>query len=164
MDAFHTLAEIAVAIAGFSSLVIIFRGNMSDWNRQDYVSLAFALSWSIGSVFLSLTPIVLAEFGADLANAARLGLFGAVTYMLVIGGVLTYARLQIEAKGGGHLQFSPALSLLYLLIVVGALAAGLGLLPGPAHAWFIVTIMLLMAHATAELGLFVIQTVRRAPD
>lgn len=147
-------------MAGFSSLVIIFRGNASAWNQQDYVSLAFALSWSIGSVFLSLTPIVLSEFGVDLAQAARAGLLGAVTYMLVVGSVLTYVRVRIESRGGDRIRLNLGVSLLYIVIVVGALCAGLGLLPGPVHAWFLATIVLLMAHAIAELGLFVIQSVQ----
>ena len=59
LDVFHTLAEVSVAITGFSSLIIIFRGSAADWSRQDYVNFAFILCWSIGSVFLSLQPIIL---------------------------------------------------------------------------------------------------------
>jgi len=58
LDVFHTLAEVSVAITGFSSLIIIFRGSSTDWSRQDYVSFAYVLSWSIGCIFLSLLPII----------------------------------------------------------------------------------------------------------
>ncbi len=53
MDVFHTLAEMAVALTGFSSLIIIFRDSSTDWSRQDYLSLGYVLSWSIGTIFLS---------------------------------------------------------------------------------------------------------------
>lgn len=163
MDVFHTLAEIAVAITGFSSLIVIFRGGASDWGRQDYVSFAFALSWSIGSIFLSLLPIVLVEFGIDLSAAAQVGLFCEVAYMFLIGGVLTYGRIRINKEGQGNLRgsMSVGMSALWLAIVTAALAAGFGLLPGALHAWYAATIVLLMVHATAELGIFVIRTIRQ---
>jgi hypothetical protein len=160
MEAFHTLAEVSVAIAGFSSLAIVFRGQNSDWQGQDYVSLAFAMSWSIGGVFFSLFPIVLGELGIDLVDSTRIGLFGMAAYMLIVGGFLTYVRRKVEGTGGGVAQLSLGLSLLFGLIVIGAVAAGLGLFPGPSHGWFAAAITLLIAHATAELGLLVISVVR----
>ena len=162
MDTFHTLAEVAVAVAGFSSLAIVFRGQRSPWKGQDYVSLGFAMCWSIGSVFLALLPVVLGEFGIDLATSARVGLFSTAAYMLLVGVILTIVRRRIESAGGGAAGLSIALSILFGVIVIGALAAGSGLLPGPAHGWFAATIALLMAHATAELGLLVISVVRNS--
>jgi hypothetical protein len=171
LDVFHTLAEVSVAITGFSSLIIIFRGSSSDWSRQEYVSFAYVLSWSIGCIFLSLLPIVLVEFDVKLSSVARVGLFTAIAYMFAVGWILTSARNQIakesegdnalwrSATGGGRVGFGMSLS--FLVIVAGAFAAGLGFLPGPQHAWYAVTIVLLMAHATAELGFFVMQTTRR---
>lgn len=163
MDVFHTLAEIAVAITGFSSLIVIFRGGASDWDRQDYVSFAFALSWSIGSIFLSLLPIVLVEFGIKMSAAAQIGLFCVVAYMFVVGITLTYVRTKIDKEGGGSVQgnMSFGLSALWLVIVTAALAAGFGLLPGALHAWYAAAIVLLMVHATAELGIFVAKTIRQ---
>ena len=162
MDAFHTLAEVAVAIAGFSSLAIVFRGRSSDWKGQDYVSLAFAMCWSIGSVFFALFPIVTAPFGVELARSSQIGLFGIATYMLFIGVVLTLARKKIALAGGGAAGLSYGVSALFGLIVLGALAAGFGLLPGPTHGWFATAITLLMVHATAELGLLVVNVVRHS--
>ncbi len=160
MDAFHTLAEVAVAIAGFSSLVIVFRGQNSDWSGQHYVSLAFALSWSIGSVFLSLLIVVLAEFGVPLSTSARIGLFGTAAYMLIIGATLTYVRRRIAASGGDEAGLNLFLSLLYAVIVIGALVTGSGIVPGAPHAWLAGFITLLMTHATAELGLLVISVIK----
>ena len=162
MDAFHTLAEVAVAIAGFSSLAIVFRGEKSGWQSQDYVSLAYALCWSIGSVFLALLPIVLGEFGFDLVTSARIGLYTLSAYMLLVGTALVFVRWRIESAGGGAMGLNAALTVLYLLIVLGALTAAMGMLPGPLHGWLATTIALLMAHATAELGLLVVSTVRHS--
>ena len=160
MDAFHTLAEVAVAMAGFSSLVIVFRGRSSEWKGQDYVSLAFAMCWSIGSVFFALFPVVSAQFGVELARSSQIGLFSLAAYMLIIGVVLTLARRKIALAGGGVAGLSFVLSAFFGVIVLGALAAAAGLLPGPTHGWFATAITLLMVHATAELGLLVVNVVR----
>ncbi len=172
MDVFHTLAEISVAITGFSSLIIVFRGSSTDWSRQDYLGFGYVLSWSIGSVFLSLLPVVLVEFGMTRSTAAQIGLFTTPAYMFAAGGILGYARSRIvregdwqprplwrSATGPGRAGIGMALSA--LVIVTGALAAGLGLLPGPQHAWLAATIVLLMVHAIAEMGVFVVGTTRQ---
>ena len=173
LDVFHTLAEISVAITGFSSLIIIFRGSSTDWSRQDYLSFGYVLSWSIGSIFLSLLPIVLVEFGMKLSAAAQIGLFSTPAYMFVVGGILGYTRNRIVREGDwqsrpvwrsaiGPGWMGIAMSISAFVIVIGPLAAGLGLFPGPQHAWFAVTIVLLMAHAIAEMGVFVVRTTRQS--
>ena len=173
LDVFHTLAEISVAITGFSSLIIIFRGSSTDWSRQDYLSFGYVLSWSIGSIFLSLLPIVLVEFGMKLSAAAQIGLFSTPAYMFVVGGILGYTRNRIVREGDwqsrpvwrsaiGPGWMGIAMSLSAFVIVTGALAAGLGLFPGPQHAWFAATIVLLMVHAIAEMGIFVVRTTRQS--
>jgi len=108
----------------------------------------------------------------SLSAAARVGLFGAIAYMFTVGGILMTTRNRIikeseggddgplwrSATGGGRIGIGMSVS--FLVIVAGALAAGLEFLPGPRHAWYAATIVLLMAHATAELGFFVVQTTR----
>ena len=142
MDIFHTLAEISVAITGFSSLIIVFRGNSTDWDRLDYLRFGYVLAWSIGSIFLSLLPIVLVEFGMKLSAAARTGMFIAPLYMLGVGGILGYTRSRIVGKGDslsrpvwrsaigpGRMGIGMAISA--LVIVLSAIAARRGIFPGP---------------------------------
>ena len=171
MDAFHTLAEIAVAIAGFSSLVIAFRGRSSDWSGQDYLGLGYVLCWGIGAIFLSLLPIILGEFGVMLGDASRIGLLALPIYMLGVGGVLGYVRrslardaesqsLPLWKTATGPGKVGKAMSASSLSIVAICLLAGFELLPGPTHAWYAVAIVFLMAHAVAEMGAFVLLSER----
>lgn len=107
-----------------------------------------------------------------LSAIASVGLFGAIAYMFTVGGILMAARNRIvrdggsdgplwrSATGGGRIGLCMSLS--FLVIAASALAAALGFLPGPKHAWYSATITLLMAHATAELGFFVVQTARHS--
>lgn len=157
MDVFHTLAEIAVAVTGFASLVIIFRGGFSsDWEPQAQLSLVFALAWSVGGLFLALLPIVLAEFGFALETVARIGLVALVVYMMTVGAGLTYARRRVR----GRVRLNVGLSSLFAIIVVMSIAAAAHFLPGAIHAWYALAIVLLMLHGTAEIAVFVLQSVR----
>jgi len=165
-DIFHTLAQIAVAITGFSSLIVVFGGGSAAWTGHNYVTFAFSLSWSIGSIFLSVFPLLLGEFEVPIAVAARVGLFAAAAYMMTMGCILTFlrARLARSGIGGVRRNMSIVMSVVFLTIVGIALAAGIGVLPGPMHAWYAATIVFLMAHATAELGILVVQSMRRTSD
>jgi hypothetical protein len=172
VDIFHTLAEISVAITGFSSLIIIFRGSSTDWSRQDYLSFGYVLAWSIGSIFLSLLPIVLVEFGMKLSAAARIGLFITPVYMLGVGCILGYMRNRIVGKGDslsrpvwrsavGPGKMGVGMAISAFVIVLSAIAAGLAIFSGPLQAWYATIIVLLMAHAIAEMGVFVVSTTRQ---
>ena len=160
MDVFHTLAEIAVAVTGFSSLIVIFRGTTATWDPQEYISFAFVFFWSIGALFLSLLPIVLTEFDLDVERVARIGLFSAVGFMVLVGTGLTMLRMRAGSAAGDR-PFNVWMHLSFLFVVAVASVGAWRWLPGPAAAWYAATIVLLLVHATAELALFVYQSVRR---
>ena len=166
MDIFHTLAEIAVALAGFSSLIIVLRGGSSGWHKRDYVGLGYVLGWSTGAIFLSLLPIVLAEFGMTLMDVSRIGLMALPAYMAGVAGLLGYIRRRVSeqelerppfwrsAMGPGRVGAAMTASVVSIAAI--CLFAAFNLLPGPSHAWFAVAIVLLMSHAVAEMVIFVL--------
>lgn len=170
MDVFHTLAEVAVAIAGFSSLIIVLRGGSADWRKQDYVGLGYVLGWSVGAIFLSLLPVVLGEFGLELANASGVGLIALPIYMFSLGALLGYIRRRLEpeeqelartpfwrsAMGPGGVGVAMTISAFSIAAI--CVLAALNLLPGATHAWYAAAIVLLMAHAVAEMGTFVLRS------
>ena len=167
LEIFHTLAEMSVAIAGFSSLIIIFRGNAADWSRLDYTNFSFLLVWSIGGVFLSLLPLVLVEFGWNLITVSKVGIFSAISYMFIVGGVLTKVKIQLESHAlalskksliAKQMPWRNVMSANFLIIFVIAFAAGLGILGGPQHAWYALIIVMLLVHSCAELGTFLVKT------
>ena len=170
MDVFHTLAEVAVAIAGFSSLIIVLRGGSGDWRKQDYVGLGYVLGWSVGAIFLSLLPVVLGEFDLGLANASGVGLIALPSYMFGVGALLGYIRRRLDseeressgtpfwrsAMGPGGVGVAMTMSAFSIASI--CVLAALNLLPGASHAWYAVAIVLLMAHAVAEMGIFVLRS------
>jgi hypothetical protein len=58
-----TVAQIAVALAGFSGLVVATRGvSPTGWHPRDIWSLSWMFGASIGALFLALLPILLSFF------------------------------------------------------------------------------------------------------
>ena len=52
------------------------------------------------------------------------------------------------------------MTIAFLAIAATALMAALGVLPGPQHGWYAAVIAMLLAAATANLGVFVVQATR----
>ena len=54
-----TLAEVAIAIAGFSGIVVALQNRTVDWSETDKLRFSSLLQVSFGCVFFSFLPIVL---------------------------------------------------------------------------------------------------------
>jgi hypothetical protein len=54
-----TLAEVAIAIAGFSGIVVALQNRTVVWSEMDKVRFSMLLQVSFGCVFFSFVPIVL---------------------------------------------------------------------------------------------------------
>jgi hypothetical protein len=162
LDIFHTLAEVSVAITGFSSLIIIFRGSSVAWSTHDFIHFGFVLAWSIGCIFLALLPVLLAEFGFTVVQAARAGLIAIIVYVSIVGGLLTRAQTVASRRESRVLPLKPRLTmtLLVMAMMVTALLSSFDLLGGPVHAWYAFCIILLLVIATADLGIFVVESTR----
>ena len=130
------------------------------------------LTWSIGCIFLSLLPIILVEFGMSVAALSQIGLFSLIVFMVVASGILMRARYRISKEDGvfdqsraslvmAQMPWRSPMSASFFAIITVALLARRGILPGPHHAWYAATIVFLLAHATAELGIFVVKATRR---
>ncbi|MEM9622090.1 MAG: hypothetical protein AAF993_10605 [Pseudomonadota bacterium] len=162
LDIFHTLAEVSVAVTGFSSLIIIFRGSSKPWHAFDYVHFGFVLAWSIGCIFLSLLPVLLVQFGIALQLASQVGLITTVVYIILVGGTLTRVQQTISRQDDTRLARVPRLIMTVLVVsnITMAILAAAQLVPGPIHAWLATAVIALLIIATADLGLFVVQSTR----
>ena len=61
-NALLALAQIAIGLAGFSSILVALSGKPHQWTPVDAFRIRNILAFSFQSVFLSLTPFVLAFF------------------------------------------------------------------------------------------------------
>ena len=65
MDGFSNLMEFSMALAGFTSVVVVFVHKDQNWNEFDKFRVVNALSASLGAGFLSAVPTGLYYLGLE---------------------------------------------------------------------------------------------------
>ena len=103
MDAFDVLslmAEISVAMVGFSGIVVSLRPG-----ARPLVGLVYLLQTASALVILSLLPIALQHFGAEAATIWATASAVAAVYMIVIN-VIAHVRIEARFKAGLYRLFS----------------------------------------------------------
>ncbi|MEJ2133029.1 MAG: hypothetical protein P8Y95_15725, partial [Gammaproteobacteria bacterium] len=64
-EVLHTIAEIAVTLAGFSGVVTVFIAGREKWGPREIASIAVMIRASFIAMFLSFVPIVLWQMGYE---------------------------------------------------------------------------------------------------
>jgi hypothetical protein len=150
-DALGLLAEIAVAIAGFSSIVVVFGGRSEGrWSRADRARLSLLVGGSLAVLFFALFPsaIRFLHGGESITWGASSGLFAT---FLIAYNVWANRRMRgLFAFEPGALNPYVAISMLLLLAV--ALVLQVLNLVGPFHLesgpYVVGLVLLLMVSAT----------------
>ena len=99
-DALQTLAEFGIALAGFTSIVVVFRRGGGDFHPADRYRVFVALVPSLSAAFLALIPVGLDLVGLHPATVWRtssLVLVAAVTSIFVTN-LIQERRLPPEAR------------------------------------------------------------------
>jgi hypothetical protein len=135
---FDTIAEVSVALAGFSGLAAAFRTRrMRDWAEWERVWFWYILSWSFGSLLFSLLPSVLGGLG--LAPSVVWSLSSLMLALFILASVGFGARRgrQLHRLGAFHPRWGttaialvPALSTAVLLVCS---VTGIALSPSGAY-------------------------------
>jgi len=78
-DAFQSLAEFGIALAGFTSIVIVFGQRDGEFHPADRFRVFTALVLSLGAAFLALVPV-----GLDLVGVPSAAVWRASSLVLVV--------------------------------------------------------------------------------
>ena len=130
MDHLEVLAEIAIALAGFSAIIVVFRrgSTTGSWEPEDVFRLRIMLQYSLSAAVFALLPAVGVEIGLHLSTVLR-----SLSLMLAL---LMLADIYIQLRAVRHLpprSLNPVLATVFVVVgvaVVAALvsnAAGMGL-------------------------------------
>lgn len=143
-DFFLTLGEIAVTLAGFAGVVVVFRRRESGaWEAADLSRLRGMLGLSLGAGFFAVVPVGLHRAGASEATAWSVCSLALACWLLAV--VYRVSRAARSLPASSFSQF-----LTWFMLASQALA-GLGLLlnafaillpGGPAAYIFAVVLML----------------------
>lgn len=85
-SALLTPAQVAVGLAGFSAILVALSGKPHQWTPVDSFRIRNILGFTFQSVFLSLTPFVLAFFSLPELRVWQVSLL--VLAIATLGGVL----------------------------------------------------------------------------
>jgi len=144
-----TLSQIALGLAGFSSVLVALSGKPEGWLPIDSFRIVAMLWTSFFALFLSLAPFVLHFLGVGAPLLWRLcaGLIGVLTLAAVAGTTRRILRLGRPDRQVLGRSVVAAVQSLVLIVGLCELAAAFGWLAPPDGIYFagIVTYMSLAA-------------------
>jgi hypothetical protein len=158
-DPFQTLAEFGVAIAGFTSVVVVFGRGAEPLHPADRFRVFTALVPSLGGSFLALVPVGLDLFGLSEVAIWRTA---SVIYAVLFGTIMSIAlralgRLPTDAKALFHPVVRSFFLALWVISFGVALvnASGLFFEPHPGVYFFVVMTALLLGAVSFARIVFV---------
>src|SRR5436190_1320803 len=119
-----TVSQIAVALAGFSGLVVAIRGGSSTgWHPRDIWSLSWMFGASIGPLFLALLPILLSFFHLPEEIVWTVANLVMGAFMLIFALTMAFSGRRLTKLGHRpRVRYFPIAATL-LLSICGCLAA-----------------------------------------
>lgn len=154
------IAQIAVALAGFSGLVVTLRHTASSWKRNEIIGLMFIFELTAAALVLSLLPILIyTRYGGSL------DVWGVV--QRVAAGFLMYhagmciVRMLRKTVPGHRATFPKALLAFYVLPTL-SISVVLMFVRGSLDVYLSILLYLLI-HAGIQFGVFIL-VYTRAPS
>lgn len=131
-SALSTFSQLALGLAGFSSVLIALSGKPGSWTRVDSFRITNLLAACFVAVFMSLLPPLLAFFGlADSALwNASLNVLAAATLGIVL---LALAHLRRLSSGDCAVLRLPLVFTTMTLLTLAALGEAASAWRGSAH-------------------------------
>jgi len=156
----YTIAEVAVTLAGFSGVAVIFRfQGARAWSLTELRVLWLLIADSLIAMLLSLLPVplALANWSHDVLWSFCSALLG--SYYLI--AVLLVVRSEIRERSTGQVVTVPVITVVFRVIALVALALGVtlwlsvfGLVPR-GQALYVLGLIVLLAAAAVEFCFFI---------
>ncbi len=151
MSAFQTLAEFAIALAGFVGVVVVFRRREDRLHPADDVRVFIALLPSLAGAFLALVPVGLELFGLGLTTVSMVSslVYAVVVSVLLLAISTRIGRVPPDARS---VLSRPLTFFFYALLgssVAANLLSAMSVLGEPGSGvYFMGILALLMTCAT----------------
>ena len=152
MESLTTVAEIGIALAGFSGLVVVLRKNTGPLNEIEKFRMSVLLAAAFGAMFLALLPAALQHLGFTDDTLWRTSSAFLVIFSIafVIGWVMSSRRFFSVAR---EIFSVPAFSLMtfgHLINLTLQLSVTLGLWEGRSAGIYLLGLLWLLAHASQQ--------------
>jgi hypothetical protein len=164
-DLLIAIAQVAVALAGFSGLIAAIRTAAPDgWHPRDIWSLSWMLGASIGALILALLPLWLALFGWSDDFVYRTSSAFAFWYIGTFACVMAWTGRRLTLKGyPPRVPVFPAAITLLLGVAAAAVAAGAaGWLHAAVVPAYVGSLIALLVASALVLAVFLVLLARLA--
>ncbi len=98
MEGFSDLIELSIALAGFTSIVVVFAHKDEKWNPLDKFRITNALMTSLGSTFLAALPAGLLYIGVTENQIWRIECLVVSSYFFVFLTSIVIRRKNLAKK------------------------------------------------------------------
>ena len=153
------ISQIAVALAGFSGLVVATRGaSPTGWHPRDIWSLSWMFGASIGALFLALLPILLFFFRLREAAVWTIASLVMAAFMVIFALVMAFSGRRLTRLGHRpRVRYFPIAATL-LLFLSGCLAGlgGLGMFPQVRIGFFFLGLIVCLLVSALALVVFLV--------
>jgi hypothetical protein len=138
-DALLTMAQVAVGLIGFSSVLIALSGEPRYWSSLDRYRITGMLGNSVALLLVSFLPFVLAFLGAEdrIAWRASAGIFAVCMLIGMVMNLRNFWRLPEEHRVATRPALVWTIYVLGSVVLITMSAAALGLLAAPEGAFFL---------------------------
>jgi hypothetical protein len=157
------IAQIAVALAGFSGLIAVIRtAGPEGWHPRDILSLLWMLGASIGSLLLALLPLWFTLFNWSPDRVYRYSSVIAFCYIGTFVSTMVWTGRRLSRKGHPpRVRHVPAAIVSLLGISVVALGAGAaGWLHGAIAVVYVGSLLALLVASLLVLAVFLVLLAR----
>ena len=164
-DLLIAIAQIAVALAGFSGLIAAIRTAAPEgWHPRDIWSLSWMLGASIGALVLALLPLWLALFGWSEELVYRVSSCLAFLFIGTFVCVMLWAGRRLTLKGHPpRVPYFPATIALLLGVATTVAGAGaVGWLQQRVAPLYVGALIALLLASALVLAVFLILLARSA--
>ena len=121
MDTFQTLAEVSIAMAGFSSIVVMFKRRESDtWRKEDADRFHGMVIHSMLAVLFSFLPFAFASFNVDSGITFR----WCSSILAIVTGIQVVVSSRLESSSPIWIRLQIVVSGAVIILLQGAAGAG----------------------------------------
>ncbi len=154
-SALLALAQVAVGLIGFSSVLVALSGEPAKWSALDSFRIRGMPGNSMGLLLLSVIPFLLSFLGTadSLVWRCSAGLVAAFLAIGMLANLRGYLRLSESYRAATRPPFVWSIFLVALLVLVAETAAALGFLE-PAEGVYFLGLFFMLALSSYLIARF----------
>ena len=160
----RTISEVAIAIAGFSGIVVVL-GRAQSADRWEAARFRLLVTSSLSAALFPFLPLLMSSFGASTSTIWRASGAGLGAFSLCMTCIVLFPRIANPASGTAvrGVLFYPVVTL-GILLPGALLAHALQVLPGYGPPLFFANLVLLLCTSVGNFAMLLLAAQRNTRE